>query len=159
MPLVALAEFNGNSGMELLEAVAVTYEIDTTLCDWASLKEHGWNHVDYIGVSVVATGSRLLRLNLGQTKNAISMTIVSNIALRQTRTGKISMWKGAADANSARNAIFSTLLSKAGITAPYSPFTGTQGFINQLFPDENLDKYAFVKLNNLEAPQKILEHI
>ena len=156
MPLIALAEFNGNTGKELLEAIAVAYEIDTALCDWSSLKKHGWDHVNYIGISVAAAGSRLLKLDLEQTKNAISMTIVSNIALRQTRTGKISMWKGAAAANSAKNAIFSTLLVRSGITAPDSPFTGKHGFINQLFFDENPDDSAFQKLKELKTPRGIL---
>ncbi len=156
MPLIALAEFNGNTGKELLEAIAVAYEVDTTLCDWASLKKHGWDHVNYIGISVAAAGSRLLKLDLEQTKNAISMTIVSNIALRQTRTGKISMWKGAAAANSAKNAVFSTLLARSGITAPDSPFTGKHGFISQLFHDENPDDSSFENLKELEPPRKIL---
>ncbi len=157
MPLLALSEFNGNSGREFLEAVAIAYEIDTTLCDWASLKEHGWDHVNYIGISVAAAGARLLGLELEQTKNAISMTIVSNIALRQTRIGKISMWKGAAAANSAKNAIFSTLLAKAGISAPDAPFSGAHGLINQLLSNEKLEDAAFQRLKSFEEPEKILD--
>jgi len=157
MPLLALAEFNGNSGAELIEAIAVAYEIDTALCDWASLKANGWDHVNYIGIATAAAASRLLKLTLEQAMNAISVTVTSSIATRQTRTGEISMWKGAAAANSARNAIFSTLIASTGVTGPREPFTGPFGFINQLLQREKLNDRAFDRLKSFSSPERILD--
>ena len=155
MPLIALSEFNKNSGIELIEAIAVAYEIDTALCDWASLKAHGWDHVNYIGIATAAAASRLLGLSLEYTMNAIAITVVSSIALRQTRAGQISMWKGAAAANAAKNAIFSTLLAKSGISGPDEPFTGQFGFIKQL--SLQTDEHAFDRISLLAPPSRILD--
>ena len=38
------------------------------------------------------------------------------------------MWKGAAAANSVRNAVFASLVSQRGLTGPYQPFAGEMGF-------------------------------
>ena len=52
-----------------------------------------------------------------------------NVALRQTRAGELSMWKGCAFANAARNGVFAALLAAEGMTGPAPIFEGELGFM------------------------------
>jgi 2-methylcitrate dehydratase len=138
--VMAVAENLGSSGVEFLEAVAVGYEVGCRLCDSATLRRRGWDHVNYTMVASAAALARLLRLTPEQAKNAISLSIVPHIAMRQTRAGELSMWKGAAAANACRNAVFAVLLARRGMTGPDQPFEGEMGFFKQVsgtaFPSE-----------------------
>ncbi len=118
MPLVAIGEWHGCTGRQLIEAIAVAYEIGMNLCDAASLRSHGWDHVNYIGLAVAAGTSRLLDLKPEQTAHALSLALVPHAAMRQTRAGMLSMWKGSAAANSARNGIFAALLASPEFHRP-----------------------------------------
>jgi 2-methylcitrate dehydratase len=62
--------------------------------------------------------------------HALSLAAVSNNALRQTRTGEISLWKASAFANAARNGIFAAALARSGMTGPPQVFEGDKGFFN-----------------------------
>src|SRR5699024_4999868 len=52
-PLLALAEARNVSTKDLITSVVVAYEIGVTFCDEASLKNNGWDHVNYIAVATV----------------------------------------------------------------------------------------------------------
>jgi 2-methylcitrate dehydratase len=54
---------------------------------------------------------------------------VCNTALRQTRAGELSMWKGCAFANAARNGVFAALLAAEGMTGPAPIFEGELGLM------------------------------
>jgi 2-methylcitrate dehydratase len=54
-------------------------------------------------------------LNTTQVTHAIGLAGVCNVALRQTRSGELSMWKGCAFANAARNGVFAATLAAAGL--------------------------------------------
>src|SRR5208282_1332807 len=55
-----------------------------------------------------------------------------NVALRQTRSGELSMWKGCAFANAARNGVFAALLAAEGMTGPAPIFEGDVGIMKLL---------------------------
>ncbi|MCS7137581.1 MAG: MmgE/PrpD family protein, partial [Candidatus Caldarchaeum sp.] len=57
---------------------------------------------------------------------------VPHAAMRQTRAGELSMWKGAAAANACRNAVFACMLAENGMTGPSQPFEGEMGFFKQV---------------------------
>ncbi|HEX2426169.1 MAG TPA: MmgE/PrpD family protein, partial [Actinomycetota bacterium] len=97
-PLLALAETERRSGADLVAAVAVAYEVAVRLCDAASLRAQGWDHVNHLALGVACGAARLLGLDEGPTRNAISLTAVPHAAMRQTRAGELSMWKGVAAA-------------------------------------------------------------
>ena len=131
-PLLALAETRHLSGRTLITAIAIAYEIGVSLCDAASLRAHKWDHVNYIAIMVAAGASYLLGLNREQAGHALSIATVPHASMRQTRAGELSMWKGAAAANSSRNAIVAVLLAEKGMTGPFQPFEGEMGFCELL---------------------------
>ncbi len=128
MPILAVAEAEGKSGKEALLGIVLAYEIQCRLADAAALWRHGWDHVIYGLVSVSAVSSMLMGLSEEKTSEAINLALSSNLTMRQLRVGEISMWKAAAFANEARNAIFATILAKNGMTGPAPVFEGEMGF-------------------------------
>ncbi len=129
---LAVAEFRKSHGKALIIAIVLGYEIHCRLCDAASLRARGWDHVSYVSIAVAVLASKLLGLDEEKTTHAIALAINPNITLRQTRVGELSMWKGCAAANASRNGVFATLLAKEGMTGPTPIFEGEKGFFNQV---------------------------
>ena len=155
--LWALAEWRDSGPGELVAAIAVAYEVGVTLCDAASLRAHGWDHVNYIGIAVAAAGARLLGLPAEGIEHAISLAAVPHAAMRQTRAGELSMWKGAAAANAARHGVFAAMLAAAGMTGPYQPFEGEMGFFRQLLGGQPFDEGVLEPLARRSPPTRILD--
>jgi 2-methylcitrate dehydratase len=156
-PLMALAEWRDRPANDLLAAIATAYEVSVTLCDAASLRTHGWDHVNYIGIGVACAAGQLLRLPVERIEHAVSVATVPNAAMRETRAGELSMWKGAAAANAARNAVFATLLSEKGMTGPARPFQGEMAFVRQLLDGEGFDEEVLSRLEAKAPLRRILD--
>jgi 2-methylcitrate dehydratase len=90
-------------------------------------------------------------------EQAISLAVVPHAAMRETRAGELSMWKGAAAAHAARTAVIATLLAEAGMTGPSRPFEGEMGFVRQLLGGEGFEEAALAPLEAVELPRRILD--
>lgn len=126
-PLIAVSQAYGKSGLDLVLSIAFAYEIQCRLCEGASLRSKGIDHVTYGTFSCVSGAAVLMDLTGEQLENALNIAGVCNIATRQTRTGEMSMWKACAFANAARQGLFTTRLAKEGMTGPAPIFEGTKG--------------------------------
>jgi 2-methylcitrate dehydratase len=133
----------GRSGKDLILAIVLAYEIQCRLCDAADLRHRGWDHVNYGLVSGALSAGRLLGLSKGQLAQAVNISLNSHLAMRQVRAGALSMWKGFSFANASRNAVFSALLAREGITGPAPVFEGEMGFFNQVSGRFQLDVRSF----------------
>lgn len=129
---LAAAEVAGAGGRELITAVVLGYEVQCRLCDAASLRARGWDHVTYGALSTALVAGKLLGLSEKEMVHALGLAGTPNIALRQTRVGELSMWKGCAFANAARNGVFAALLAQRGMTGPAPLFEGEKGFFKQV---------------------------
>lgn len=154
--LLALAEWSRAGGNRLVESIAVAYQVGITLCDAASPRAHGWDHVVYISIAAACGAARLLGLGVTETAHAIAIALVPHAAMRETRSGELSMWKGAAAANAARHGIFAALLAREGFTGPELAFTGQMGAVAQLFRGEPLDEAALGPLAPDVPPDRVL---
>ena len=125
---LAVAEAENADGRELIVAIALAYEVQCRLCDAASLRARGWDHVTYGAFSTALAAARLLRLQVAETRQAIGIAGVASAALRQARVGELSHWKGCAFANAARHGVFAALLAREGMTGPAPIFEGEKGF-------------------------------
>jgi 2-methylcitrate dehydratase len=130
--VLAVGEMVGSAGRDLITAAVLAYEIQCRLCDASSLRKNGFDHVTYGAISSAIAACKLLRLDAVRTTHAIGLAGVANTALRQTRSGELSMWKGCAFANAARNAVFAALLAAEGMTGPAPIFEGELGFMKLL---------------------------
>src|SRR5258708_15249219 len=99
--VLSVGEMAGSGGQDLITAAVLAYEIQCRLCDAASLRKHGWDHVFYGALSSAAAACKLMKLTPDGTTHAIGLAGVCNIATRQTRAGELSMWKSCAFANAA----------------------------------------------------------
>src|SRR5205823_2998651 len=125
---LAVAEAENAGGQDLIVAIALAYEVQCRLCDTASLRARGWDHVTYGAFSTALAAARLMRLDVERTRHAIGIAGVASAALRQSRVGELSQWKGCAFANAARHGVFAALLAREGMTGPAPIFEGEKGF-------------------------------
>jgi len=125
---LAAAEAAGRGGMEFLRAMVAAYEVQCRLCDSASLRSRGFDHVAYGAFSSAIAASMLLGLTREEALCAVNIAGTVSPALRQSRAGELSMWKGCAFANAARDAVFAAVLAKGGMTGPSPVFEGEFGF-------------------------------
>jgi 2-methylcitrate dehydratase len=127
--VLAVGEATRASGKRVIQAIVLAYEVQCRLCDAAALRPRGWDHVTYGPLSSALAAAKVLKLSDAQTFHAINLAGVSNIALRQTRVGDLSMWKACAFSNAARNGVFAALLAQRGMTGPSPIFEGEKGFM------------------------------
>lgn len=125
---LAVAESEGVNGRELITAIALAYEVQCRFCDATSIRARGWDHVTYGAFSSALAAARLMRLDERHTRHAINIAGVASAALRQSRVGELSHWKGCAFANAARHGVFAALLARDGVTGPAPIFEGEKGF-------------------------------
>jgi 2-methylcitrate dehydratase len=130
--VLGVGEAYGSTGQEMIVAAVLAYEIQCRLCDASSLRKHGFDHVTYGAISSALAACKLMKLDVTKTTHAVGLAGVCNTALRQTRAGELSMWKGCAFANAARNAVFAAELAAEGLTGPAPIFEGDLGFMKLL---------------------------
>src|SRR5881628_489872 len=129
---LSVAESVGASGRELIAAIALAYEVQCRLCDAASIRARGWDHVTYGAFSTALACARLMKLDPKKTRHAVNIAGVACAAMRQSRAGELSHWKGVAFATAARHGVFAVLLAREGMTGPGPIFEGQMGFEKQL---------------------------
>ncbi len=129
---LAVGQAVGASGKDVIAAIALGYELQCRLCDAASLRAHGWDHVYYGAFSTALLASKLYGLTPDQTVQALGLAGVCNFATRQTRTGQISDWKACAFSNAARNGVFAAHLARQGMTGPNEIFEGPKGLFKMV---------------------------
>ena len=127
-PVLAAAELAGATGRELLVALAVAYQVQCRLSDEAPVRDRGFDHTVQGAYAAAAAAAKALRLDAGEIANAVAIAGTSLNALRVTRTGALSHWKGLAYPAAAFGAVHAALLARRGITGPRAVFEGTKGF-------------------------------
>lgn len=130
--VLAAAEAAGRGGKDVITAAVIAYEIQCRLCDAASIRARGWDHVTYGAFSTSAAAAKLFGLSTEQISQALNLAGTPNVTLRQTRAGELSEWKGCAFANASRNGVFAAALAAEGLTGPAPVFEGELGFFRQV---------------------------
>jgi 2-methylcitrate dehydratase len=138
--IMAAGEIAGAVGSAWIAAAAVAYEVQCRLCDAASIRARGWDHVTYGHLSSALAAAKLFGLTHAQTVNALAIAGTTSAALRLTRAGELSMWKGCAFAHAARNGVFAAILAREGMTGPAPLFEGDMGFFQQVSGPFELEK-------------------
>ncbi len=130
--VLAVGETLKSTGKEILTAIVLAYEIQCRMCDAVSIRARGWDHVTFGPFSVALAVGKLYGFTRQQYIHALGLAGTPNHAVRQTRVGELSNWKGCAFANAARNGVFATMLAKSGMTGPSEIFEGEMGFFAQV---------------------------
>src|SRR5262249_8613689 len=88
----------------------------------------GWAPPVFSLPAVALAAGKLMRLPPEKLTQAVNLAVNDHIPMGQTRAQTLSDWKGLADAEAGRNAIFAATLARAGITGPAPIFEGRKGF-------------------------------
>jgi 2-methylcitrate dehydratase len=130
--ILAAGEYVGATGRDLLTALAVAYQIQCRLSDVAPVRARGFDHTVQGAYGVSAGVSKILKLDPSQTANAIAISGTAFNALRVTRTGKLSHWKGLAYPNLAACCTRAAMLARHGITGPLEVIEGDKGLMDAI---------------------------
>ena len=129
--ILAMAEALGLSGRDFIVALAISYEIQCRFTDTVPFNDAGWDQPVVGAMACALACGRLLGMSRDQMAQAVALSLIANLCTYQTRAGELSMWKGCAGPNGARNGIFAARLAAEGMTGPYNPFEGIFGVWNQ----------------------------
>jgi 2-methylcitrate dehydratase len=130
--VLAGAEYANGTGRDLVVALAVAYQVQCRLSDVAPVRAKGFDHTTQGSYAVAAGVSRALGLDRAKTANAIAISGTAFNALRVTRTGALSHWKGLAYPNTAFGCTHAVFLAMRGITGPMEVFEGNKGFMDAI---------------------------
>ncbi len=125
--ILAAAEYAGASAESFICAVVLAYEIHGRMADVLGLWRRGWDHASYMTLASAAGAAKVLGLSHAQIADALSLAATTGFYLGQTRTGRVSKWKGCAEGNGGRNGVFAALMAKRGMTGPEAAFEGAKG--------------------------------
>jgi 2-methylcitrate dehydratase len=140
---LAVAEAERASAPELITAIVLAYEINCRLIDALDISKRGWDVPVFSLPAVALAAGKLMKLPPEKLAQAVSLAINDHIPLAQTRVQALSDWKGLADAEAGRNAVFAARLARAGLTGPAPIFEGNSGFFKQVSGPANVDVAAF----------------
>jgi 2-methylcitrate dehydratase len=137
--VLAASEYARGSGKAFLTALAVAYQVQCRLSDAAPVRAKGFDHTTQGAYAVAAGVAKALGLTQEQTAHAVSISGTANNALRVTRTGRLSHWKGLAYPNTACAATHAAFLAMRGVTGPLEVFEGNKGFMEVIAGPFELD--------------------
>jgi 2-methylcitrate dehydratase len=137
--ILAAGETVDLSGEEFLTALALAYQVQCRLSDEAPVRDKGFDHTTQGSYAVAAGVSKALGLDEEKTANAIAISGTALNALRVTRTGALSNWKGLAYPHTAFGGTHAALLAKYGITGPPAVFEGNKGFMDSIAGEFSID--------------------
>lgn len=130
--VLAAAEYSDRSGKDLLAALAVAYQVQCRLSDVAPVRDKGFDHTTQGSYAAAAGVARALGLDPNRTAHAVAISGTAFNALRVTRTGLLSHWKGLAYPNTAFGATHAAFMAMRGITGPLEVFEGNKGFMESI---------------------------
>ena len=148
--VLAASEYASGSGKQFLTALAVAYQVQCRLSDVAPVRARGFDHTTQGAYAVAAGVSKALGLDQERTANAVAISGTAYNALRVTRTGRLSNWKGLAYPDTAFGATHAAFLAMRGITGPLEVFEGNKGFMDSIAGHFELDWQQ----ENLEAVRR-----
>ena len=128
----AAAEYVGADMRSTIAGIVLAYEVQDRVGDVCEpVIDGGWDYVVYTNFAAAAGAGKVMGLTRVELANALALAVVPNGPMFQTRVGQLSMWKGCAAANAARNGLFAALLARRGMTGPDQAFEGSCGFNKQ----------------------------
>jgi 2-methylcitrate dehydratase len=129
--IMAVAEAVSSSGRKFIAALAIAYELTCRFTDSVPFNDAGWDQPLTGALGTAMAASYLLGLDRERMGHALALALIPNMCTYQTRAGELSMWKGCAGPNGARNGIFAALLAAEGMSGPFQAFDGVFGVWNQ----------------------------
>ncbi len=144
--ILSVADVNRSSGRDIITAIAAAYEVYHNFWKTARARHKGVDNVFYVTLGSAVGAAKILGLDRKGIAEAVSLVLTPNVPLDSTRYGLLSMWKGCAAGNAARNGVFAALLAQRGMTGPEKPIEGDHG-LHKL-----LGKFELLPFGGAEHP-------
>ena len=155
-PLLAVAQQNKKSGLDLLRGIITAYEVQVNLVKGICLHKHKVDHIAHLGPSVAAGIGSMLKLNTETIYQSVQQALHTTISTRQSRKGEISSWKAFAPAHAGKLAIEAVDRTMRGEGAPSPIYEGEDSVIARILDGKKaLYKVPLPKKN--EEKKAILE--
>jgi 2-methylcitrate dehydratase len=142
-PCLAVAEAERASAAELITAIVLAYEVTCRLIDTLDVTARGWDTPVFSLPAVALAAGKLMKLPPDRLAQAVALALNDHIPMGQTRAQTLSDWKGLADAEAGRNALFAATLARAGLTGPAPIFEGRKGIFALVTGPAEVDVDAF----------------
>ncbi|NIR47600.1 MmgE/PrpD family protein [candidate division KSB1 bacterium] len=137
--VLAAGEYANISGKELMTALATAYQVQCRLSDEAPVRAKGFDHTTQGAYAVAAGVAKALTLSEEKIAHAMAISGTALNALRVTRTGALSHWKGLAYPWTGFGATSATFLAMRGTTGPPEVFEGNKGFQDSIVGEFQID--------------------
>lgn len=137
--VLAAAQYAKGHGKDFLTALAIAYQVQCRLSDVAPVRHKGFDHTVQGAYGSSAGAAYALKLDEDKIANAVAIAGTAYNALRVTRTGNLSNWKGLAFPSTAWTSTHSAFLAMRGITGPEEVFEGNKGFKESIAGDFEID--------------------
>jgi 2-methylcitrate dehydratase len=129
---LAMADAVGLAGGDALLAMVVAFETVCALAEAESLSAHGIDHSLHVAIGSAVGACKVMNLSEEQTAHAVAMATASNVSLKVSRDGQLSMWKSGSAANAAKGGVFCARLASMGMTGPGEVFMASGGLAGVL---------------------------
>ena len=137
--VLAAAEYADKDGKDFLTALAIAYQVQCRLSDVAPVRDKGFDHTVQGAYGAAAGAAYALGLDVENTANAVAISATAYNALRVSRTGNLSHWKGLAFPSTGWTSTHAAFLAMRGITGPEEVFEGNKGFKESISGDFELN--------------------
>lgn len=133
--VVAVAEWRGASGRDVIDALAVGYEVALALLDTIELERKGWDYVNCTGLAATCAIATLMKLPRQQLAEALAITVIPHAASNEVESGDLNsrgdltMWKRFNGSDAVRHAVYACTLASVGVEGAVRPFLGKCGFL------------------------------
>lgn len=148
--VLAACEYANTDGKTCLTSLAIAYHVQCRLSDEAPVRHKGFDHTVQGAYGAAAGAAYGLGLDATKTAHAIAIAATAYNALRVTRTGNLSNWKGLAYPSTGWTSTHSAFLAMRGMTGPEEVFEGNKGFKDAIAGDFSIDwsKENLERVNN-----------
>jgi 2-methylcitrate dehydratase len=161
--LIALAEWRGYSGKQVLTALAVGYDVCISLFDTFDLDSNQWDYPMLVSIAATCAFARLIGLTQAQAREALAITIVCKYVSDESEShelnarGDLTMWKRFNGSDAIRHAVYACLLAEVGVEGVVRPFEGRSGLLAKIrTPDADIQR-LFDRLDPGRPMQRVAE--
>jgi 2-methylcitrate dehydratase len=126
---LALCEYLGLGGKDLILATVIAYEVEQRLCEFGvpGIREYGWHHATLTAFAAPIAAGRVLNLTVDQMVQAIGISASRTFTPGAVTAGKLTNMKNTVDPWATRMGVESALLAKRGYSGPEHMIDGKEG--------------------------------
>ncbi|MBX3357363.1 MAG: MmgE/PrpD family protein [Phycisphaeraceae bacterium] len=126
---LALCEYKGLGGKDLIVATVIAYEVEMRLCEAGvpGVREYGWHHATLTAFAAPLAAGRVLGLTPAQHVAAMGISAARTFSPGAVTAGKLTNMKNTVDPWATRMGVESAMLAARGYSGPEHIIDGKEG--------------------------------